>query len=324
MKRVLVTGATGFIGANLCRRLLEAGHEVHCLVRKGYFEWRIQEIRQHLHLHEVDLADASRLNSAVSGVRPEWIFHLAAHGAYSWQTDLGMMVRTNIVSTVNLVEACLRTGFEVFVNTGSSSEYGYKDHAPAETEWIDPNSYYAVTKASATLFCRYSAIHHGVCIPTLRLYSIYGPYENPGRLIPTIILRGLQGALPPLVDPDTARDYVHVGDAEDAYLLLAAQAVGKDGDVFNLGSGTQTTVGEVVGIARKVFGLTAEPQWGTLPRRPWDTTSWKANSDKLRATGWKPKITFEQGFRKTVDWFRSHPDLVKYYNKQPQAADSNS
>src|SRR6185436_2537188 len=115
------------------------------------------------------------------------------------------------------VQAGLRVGFEAFVNAGSSSEYGFKDHAPAETEWLEPNSDYAVTKAAATLYCRQVAVSGRLPLCTLRLYSIYGPYEEPTRLIPTLILHGTEGALPALAAPDTARDYVHVDDASEAY-----------------------------------------------------------------------------------------------------------
>src|SRR6058998_3106401 len=187
MKRVLLTGGTGFVGANLARRLLQSGHEVHLLVQPRHTGWRIEAIRDDLRLHEVDLADGERLGNLVRRIGPDWVFHLAAHGAYSWQRDLGQIVRTNILGTMNLVGACVATGFEGFVNTGSSSEYGFKDHAPAETEALEPNSYYAVTKASATLFCRFTARARSVNLPTLRLYSVYGPYEEPSRLIPALI-----------------------------------------------------------------------------------------------------------------------------------------
>src|SRR5207237_854558 len=140
---------------------------------------------------------------------------------YSSQTDLSQMVRTNFTSTINLVESCLKTGFEVFVNTGSSSEYGFKNHAPSEDEAIEPNSDYAVSKAVATLYCRHKARQKNVHIPTLRLYSIYGPYEEPTRLMPALLIRGLSGELPPLVNPDIARDYVYTEDAVDAFLLAA-------------------------------------------------------------------------------------------------------
>src|SRR5262249_24369371 len=151
-------------------------------------------------LHEAPLEDPA---AVVRRVRPEWVFHLAAHGAYSSQTDVRQILQTNVLGTAALVEACLETGFEAFVDTGSSSEYGFTDHAPAEDEAPEPNSHYAVAKASATLFCRHTARSRHVHIPTLRLYSVYGPWEEPTRLIPTLLVRGLDGTLPPLVDPDT-------------------------------------------------------------------------------------------------------------------------
>ena len=121
-RRVILTGGTGFIGANLARRLLDDGHQLHLLVRPGYRSWRIEPILTDLQLHEVRLADHDVLTRVVRDIRPDWIFHLATHGAYASQTDLHQMVQTNIVGTVNLVEACLETGFESFVNTGSSSD----------------------------------------------------------------------------------------------------------------------------------------------------------------------------------------------------------
>jgi nucleoside-diphosphate-sugar epimerase len=154
MKRVVITGGTGFVGASLARRLLADGHEIHLLVREDFTSWRIEAIRQHVYLHEVNFVDGQNLIRRIDEIRPDWVFHLATYGAYSYQTDLQRMVQTNIIGTMNLVEACVKTGFEAFVNTGSSSEYGFKKHAPSETESLEPNSYYAVTKASATLFCR--------------------------------------------------------------------------------------------------------------------------------------------------------------------------
>jgi nucleoside-diphosphate-sugar epimerase len=154
------------------------------------------------------------------------------------------------LGTINLLQACLETGFESFVNTGSSSEYGFKDHAPPENEWLEPNSHYAVTKASATQFCRYTAQQYGVHVPTLRLYSVYGPYEEPTRLLPTLISRGMRGKLPPLVDGNVARDFVYVDDVKQAYLLAAQRTDVEPGAIYNVGTPVPTSIGEVVNIAR--------------------------------------------------------------------------
>ena len=322
MKRVIVTGATGFVGANLARRLLRDGHEVHLLVRPNYQPWRIDEIRSDVRFHELHLHGAEAVARVVSQIRPDWVFHLAVHGAYSWQTDWEQMVQTNVQCTMSLVSACLKTGFEAFVNTGSSSEYGIKDHAPAESELLEPNSHYAVTKAAATMFCRHAAQSRQVHLPTLRLYSVFGPYEEPGRLLPALIMHGLKGELPPLADPNVARDFVYVDDVVEAYLLAASVRTSEWGPIYNLGTGVQTTLRDAVEVARRVLSISAEPVWNTAPNRSWDASVWVCDNRKIRAQlGWQPRSTFAEGFRLMVDWFRGGP-LSGYAGKPPAKASS--
>ncbi|MCX5786817.1 MAG: NAD-dependent epimerase/dehydratase family protein [Elusimicrobia bacterium] len=314
MKKVMLTGGTGFVGANLARRLLEAGHETHLLVRPEHTAWRLGDIKSKLFFHESALDDKARLSEIAGTVRPDWIFHLAAHGAYSWQTDSDAIVRTNISGTMNLLGACLERGFEAFVNTGSSSEYGFKDHAPGEGECPEPNSCYAVTKSAATNFCRYISRARDVHAVTLRLYSVYGPFEDPGRFIPALIINGLRGGFPPLAAPETARDYVYADDVCDAYLLAAARADVPRGSIYNVGTGTQTTLREAVETARGVMRLAAEPKWGSMPARSWDTGVWISDSRLIRRElGWEPRFNFAGGFKKTAEWLSGRPDLLEFY-----------
>jgi len=213
------------------------------------------------------------------------------------------MIRTNVIGTVNLLQSCLETGFEAFVNTGSSSEYGFKNAPPAENEWLEPNSHYALTKAFATMFCRYTASSTGAHVTTLRLYSVYGPFEEPTRLIPTIITKGLGNQLPPLVQPQMARDFVYVDDVVEAYLAAATFSGKEPGAVYNVGTGRQTTIAQVVELARRVLNITAEPQWCSMGDRIWDTGTWVSDNRCIQeALGWNPGNTFEQGFVKTVRW----------------------
>ena len=312
--RAMVTGGTGFVGANLVRRLVRQGYEVHLLVRPGHARWRISDVLGELRLHESDLSDADQVGQLVSAVRPVQVFHLAVHGAYPSQTDYRRMVETNVVGTMNLVHAALLAGVEVFVNTGSSSEYGFKDHPPAEDEMVEPNSPYAVTKASATMFCQYLAREHGMHVPTLRLYSVFGPYEEPTRLIPTLIMRGLKGEFPPLAAPDIARDYVYVGDVVDAYLLAANRPSREPGPIFNVGTGTQTTLRELIALARQTLPVRGEPSWGSMPNRRWDTGIWVANSHKIQGElGWRPSVDLAHGLRATIAWLTDDPTIMELY-----------
>ncbi|MEI8175556.1 MAG: NAD-dependent epimerase/dehydratase family protein [Candidatus Omnitrophota bacterium] len=319
-KRVVVTGGTGFVGANLVRRLLRDGHRVCLLVRHNYDPWRIEEIRADIEIREVDLGDRPAVTQAVGEIRPAWVFHLAAYGAYSWQKHLPMMVRTNIVSTINLVQACHKSGCEVFVNTGSSSEYGSQDHACTEDELPQPKSHYAVTKLGATVFCQSSARGQKMLIPTLRLYSVYGPFEDPFRLLPALILNGLRGRLPPLVDPAAAHDFVYIDDVIDAYVLAAKSPLRAPGAVYNVGSGTQVSLREAVAIARRLMPVAQEPVWGSMQSRGRDERVWIADTGKIRRElGWTPRYTFEEGFSAFITWFTREPARVEAYRKRINA-----
>jgi nucleoside-diphosphate-sugar epimerase len=308
MKQALITGGTGFVGANLVRRLLHEGHRVHLLVRPNYQTWRIEEVRPDVQFYETHLHDAENVSRLVSRIAPDWIFHAAAYGSYSWETDREQMVRTNIQGAMSLVTACVKVGFEAFVNLGSSVEYGFKDHAPAESEPIEPGSDYAVTKAAATLFCRQIAQRHHVHLPTLRLYSVYGPFEDARRLMPTLIMRGFKGELPPLVDPKVARDFIYVDDVVEA-CLHAARLPGKEwGAIYNVGTGAQTSICNVVKMVAELMNITAKPVWNTMPNRAWDSTIWVSDCRKVRTElAWQPQVNFEEGLRKMLAWFQQGP-----------------
>jgi dolichol-phosphate mannosyltransferase len=312
MTRALVTGASGFVGANLSRRLVAEGWQVDIAERPGSDPWRLDGVRSDVRLHPVDLTDAEAVEQVVAVARPSRVFHLAAHGAYSWQTDAERIVATNVVGTLNVLEASLRHGCEAFVNTGSSSEYGFKDHAPREDELPEPNSVYAVAKAAATMLVRHLGATSEARVSTLRLYSVYGPFEDPRRLMPTLVASALEGRLPPLVGPAVARDFVHVEDVVDAYLAAAETASG--GEVFNVGSGVQTTIAELVDVAREVFSVAAEPAWGSMEARSWDTTSWVAATGKIRAElGWEPRTPLAHGLRSFGEWLRAAPERQRRY-----------
>ena len=288
--RVLVTGAAGFVGANLVRRLLRDGAAVTAVVRPGGDPWRLDGL-------DVELFEADVREPLPGGFA--LVYHLAAHGSYSWQRDEETIRETNIRGAENALAA----GDRVVV-AGSSSEYGLKAYAPAEDEPLEPNSAYAAAKAAATAL----ALERGAV--ALRLYSAYGPWEHPDRLVPTLLARGLEGELPPLVSPAVARDFVHVDDVCDAF-FLAAGAEG--GSVYNVGSGRQTTVGEIVELARRLLDLEAEPRWGSMPDRSWDTETWFANPDRInRELGWQPRIGLEEGLARTLDWLKNAAPRDRY------------
>jgi UDP-glucose 4-epimerase len=312
--RALVTGAGGFVGANLVRALLAAEHETVAWVRPGSDQWRVAELAGQAEIHEVDLLDEAEITAAVRSADPDWVFHLAAHGAYSWQRDLERIVQVNLVATVRLLARCAERGCAAFVHAGSSSEYGYKDHAPSEDELVEPNSDYATMKAAATLHCRSVAQREDLHVVTLRLYSVYGPWEEPGRLMPTLVARGLQGELPPLVAPDTPRDFVSIRDVVRAFLLAAERTDLDRGAVLNIGSGVQTTLRELVAVARERLGIRAEPHWGTEPPRSWDAAIWVADPRRAHEQlDWTAEDDLVTGFANLSNWLSQRRDIWSRY-----------
>jgi nucleoside-diphosphate-sugar epimerase len=312
--RALVTGAAGFLGANLVRHLTVAGHEVIAFSHAGWESWRLDEMVSDVRLLELDLRDTAAITQRVAAVKPHWVFHLAAHGAYSWQTDVATMISVNIGATAALLSAARTADVQAFVNAGTSSEYGLKRHAPREDEWLEPNSHYAVTKAAGSHLTALAAAQ-GLPAVTLRMYSIYGPWEDPRRLIPALVREATRGRLPPLVGPQTARDFVYVEDCCDA-LLRAAQlgAPHGPGATLNLGSGTQTRLEELIEVARRALRVTALPKWETMDPRGWDTNVWVSDPHAaFEYLGWNASTTLDDGLTRTAAWLQARPQLWERY-----------
>lgn len=308
---VLVTGGAGFVGANLVRRLIRTGSEVHLLLNEAIDIWRIKEV-DGWSRHDIPLNDEGAVRDLMAEVEPRAVFHLAAHGAYSWQLDEQLMIETNILGTRNLLRAAADNGVDAFVTTGSSSEYGFASRATHEDDRLEPNSTYALTKAAATMYCRLIAAETGMWAPIVRLYSVYGPWEDPGRLFPALVGAAREGRLPVLAHPDTARDFVYVDDVLDALVLAATsrqRVLDRTSDparIFNIGSGRMTTLRTLVEIACQVFNVSETPDWGSMADRSWDAKVWL--SDPTRAwteLGWKARVDLRTGLRGMGDWMVS-------------------
>ena len=294
--------------------LLHDGHEVHAAIRPDSDSWRLDDLGDEICVHRASLADRRSLVDLLQASAPQWIFHLAAHGAYSWQTDVSTIFTINATGAAHLLDLALERDVEAFVQTGSSSEYGFKDHAPGELEWIEPNSAYAVSKAAATHYARAASLREDRHVVTLRLYSAYGPWEEPNRLMPALAVHGLHGSLPPLADPRTARDYVYVGDVCEALLMVASRPDLPRGSVYNLASGRQTSLQELVAAVRSELHLAVEPEWGGMAARSWDTHVWVGNPSLIEAeAGWRARIGLAEGFRDLVSWLNEDSARIEFY-----------
>jgi nucleoside-diphosphate-sugar epimerase len=302
---VLVTGATGFIGASVVRRLNAAQHDVHVLLRPGADTWRIADLASSVTVHEVDLTDTATVALAVRQIQPRVVLHLATYGAYEHQDQARRIIETNVIGTQGLLEASLAAGVRLFINTGSSSEYGYSSQAMSETDRIEPNSLYAVAKAAQTELCRLVASTSDMASVSFRLFSVYGPWEEPGRLFPTLICRTLKDLPLEMVAPDTARDFVFVDDVIEA-LVNFPKLEKLKGEVINLGSGTEYTLKEVVEVVQRICGHTSAVHWGAMTRRRWDSNRWQADVSKAKELlNWSATTTLDQGVAQMSEWIQT-------------------
>jgi nucleoside-diphosphate-sugar epimerase len=314
MSRVFVTGAGGFVGANLARRLLADGHDVVAAIHARGDDWRLSDLSSEIRCIQLDVRDQDAVSTAFRRERPETIFHLAANGAYSWQQQREVIFATNLAGTVNVLQAGLRHGSARFVLAGTSSEYGYRDHAPREDEAPEPNSDYAVAKAAATLYAGHVGRTEAIGVSILRLYSVYGPWEEPGRLLPALVVAGRSAMLPPLASPEIARDFVYVDDACDAF-VRATTSPG-NGEIYNVGSGSQTTLAELVEVVRRCLAVEAEPQWNSMAARAWDTGTWVADPTRIRAElGWSAATSLEEGIEAMARWLERSPRFEERYQQ---------
>lgn len=304
-RKILITGSSGFVGAVLLRRIIckYPKAKIFVLLRKSAKTWRIKDVLGKVKVLGVDLTEAEELKKKIREVKPEIIFHLAAYGAYPSQNSLEEAVKTNILGSKNLLLSLEDVNFKLLVNTGSSSEYGYKNQPMKETDLLEPASYYAATKASAThLFNTYGFLNNRPIV-TFRLFSIYGPFEELGRFVPTAILAAIEGKEINVVK-GPRRDFVYIEDVADAYLnSLRLKEFSQR--IFNISSGVQTSIEKTAKLIVKLAKSKSEIKVGTYTPRPWDTNYWVgANTLARDILKWQPKNSLEEGLLKSIEWFR--------------------
>ena len=316
---ILVLGASGFVGANLMRTLRRHRADVFGTASR-LPAWRLESIANEF-VMVADLLIPANLRQVLDRVEPQTVFDCVSYGAYSFQREPDLIYRTNVDTTALLIEELSRRKIRAYVHAGSSSEYGTHSGAPTEDSLTQPNSHYAVTKVAAAALIHYMGKHRRFPCVNLRLYSIYGPMEDPARLVPTLIINALQGKLPPFVDPRISRDFVYVDAASEAF-IDAALALRPDtyGDSINIGSGHCTTIGEVADLARKLFNVEATPEY-SMAARDWDLHNWYADTQRAsERLGWQARTAFEQGLLLTADWYRSLPNPQAYLQSTKQDA----
>ncbi|MGH2739544.1 MAG: NAD-dependent epimerase/dehydratase family protein [Actinomycetota bacterium] len=307
LRRVVVTGVAGFIGANLARELIRRGEEVHGIVRATTDLWRTREILPSLHLHTADVADRVAVGRALRDVEPDVVFHLAVTtGHPEGGAEYEDLVRSGVLGTWNTLEAAAAIGVRRFVHLGSSLEYPERAVALSESEPSQPGTFRAAVKAASTLLCLGMAQGGALPVVVLRPFYVYGPWDAPSHLIPTALRSAFTGEELPLTRSTYVHDPVYVEDVVDA-CIRAATSDAVVGEVVNVGSGREWSNQEIVREVEAATGRKIKIRPGAFSPRPADRAHWVADIHKAkRLLGWEPGHTFRDGLEKTLRWYETH------------------
>jgi len=304
-RRVLVTGATGFLGSHLVRRLVQEGAIVSALGRgRGPMD-RLADVRGEIERYQIDLEDAQALESLARRVRPEYVFHLAGRVDPSRSAEITeACLRENVLATANLLWALQDIPIQAFVFTSTTEVYGHNPVPFHEDQVVDPPSPYAVSKVAAEHLCRFFATAYSCPVVILRLSTVYGPQQNDERLIPSTILAILRGTPLSVTDGEHRRNFLYVDDAIEGIVKAATRPTAR-GETINLGGESVVSLREVIDTIRRLMGTTWEPVYGVRERRINEPLVMRTNREKAkRLLGWEPTIGLEEGLRVTIEAYR--------------------
>lgn len=303
--KCLVTGATGFVGSFLVRKLLSEGHEVTAVIRnpKSDSTWRITDILSDLTIVTADLSQPD-VYQALHGMKMDAIFHLAWDGVGSAERNSTKQLTRNVITTLQMLEFCEQSRCPVFVGLGSQAEYGIATGALSEDSACDPVTAYGVAKHATSLLVSKFGEVTDTRVLWFRLFSAYGPMDDPAHLIPMLVKTLLAGNSPSLTPCEQRWDYLYVSDAVDALIRAAGSSAA---GIFNLGSGQSQPLRQVVELARDLVDPALSIGFGNVPYRPDQVMHLEADITRLQqATGWKPCVSIDEGLKATVAWYKEN------------------
>jgi nucleoside-diphosphate-sugar epimerase len=293
-RKILVTGASGFIGAHLCQRLNEIGAEVHGISRNIDSDTIIG-----VHKWQGDLADFAVTRNLLIKIKPDIIFHLASHVAGKRDAELVLSTfQSNLASTVNLLSASTEIQCHRIVSVGSMEEPEQSD-----TNAI-PCSPYAAAKWASSGYVRMFHALYNTPVVIARVFMVYGPGQGDySKLVPNTILSLLRQEPPKLTSGNRQVDWIYVTDVVEG-LIKMAYAEGIEGCTIDLGTGVLVTIKNLVQQLVSIMATNVQPIFGFLPERPLEQVR-IANVERTHTQiGWKPTTSLKKGLQCTIDWYK--------------------
>ena len=322
-RNVLVTGSGGFIGSNLVEALAREGANVTAFLHynaradMGMLRYSDPELRRNIKPYFGELRDPQAVRQAMQGAQT--VFHLAALIGipYSYVHPYDV-VQTNMVGTLNVLSTARDLNVERVIHTSTSEVYGTALYAPIDEKHpLQGQSPYSASKIGADKLAESFHLSYGLPVSTVRPFNTYGPRQSARAVIPTIISQMLTrdrihlGSLSPL------RDFNYVGDTVAGF-LAAAVSERTIGDVVNVGSGREISIGDLVHLIRKLVGRDVIVETDEQRVRPAGSEVGRLLADNRKAKeimGWEPRVSLEEGLTHTIKWIEGHLDLfqVEHY-----------
>lgn len=301
--KVLVTGAGGFIGSWVCRKICKK-YSVIAVVSPFSDAWRLDNIKNDLIIEKINLNDFAEVEKLTKKYKPYSVLHLATHGVYSYQQkDIYRIIVDNYLMLYNLLDLSVKYGVEKFVNTGSVFEYGSQNRKVKEED-IDLkdiiNSYSSVKIATTVLANSYI---DSLKVITLRPFTCYGPYEDKSRMIRATIIRALNKESIKIVDK-VIRDFVYVGDVAEAY-QDALERNFQSGEIVNIASGKKVVIDDVAKMIKKMTNSDSDIMIDSTYKRNKESACWADIRRAKIVLGWSPKTDIQSGLKVTIDWVKN-------------------
>jgi nucleoside-diphosphate-sugar epimerase len=301
-RRVLITGAAGFIGRRLAAALAAAGAEVSVVEAPAARLAGLQDRFPDIHDYLLDIRDGEAVRRAVGSSRPEYVFHLAAAGVTDPFLSLERALAVNLHGAINVFRACFQdpppeARVIRLVHSGTPYEFG-----PGAKREPCPISPYAASKAAAFAVARMFHRTKEWSIVTVRPFQVYGPGQPEQALIAAAILAAQAGQSFRMTGGEQRRDFVYVDDIVRGYLLAASKGV--DGHSYDLGWGQTRSLRQVINRLYVIMGAQTQPVFGVLPHRPGEIWELQADiSATVQELGWSPQVTLDKGLALTAEGF---------------------
>lgn len=321
-KKVLVTGASGFVGSNLTKRLLKEGARVVAIARGGLGNKTLLDIEglsdEVEKVEKVDISNSKEVLSVVGENDIEVVYHLAAQPLVELGRESPIKTfEVNIKGTWNILEAGRRLDVEKVVVASSTHVYGDNPNLPYKEDYYpQPSRPYETSKACADLLSQSFADTYSLQVEIPRFVNLYGPGDaNRSRIVPKVLLSALKGENPEIFDVGAVRDFLFIDDAIDAYMLLVEKDLPstKRSRIFNFGTGEPV---KIVDLAKKIIELVDKKDVELVIKNPpkgreKEIAKQYVSVEKAkRELGWEPKYTLEEGLQKTIDWYKKHESII--------------